>query len=264
MTSRWPSSNKQNGFTIPELLVVMVMTVMFSGLIMYFTIEYWRSLSSLQNDSETYVSRLTASDLLRNSLNESNGLIIQNSLADANTHVPDPANVGNDYWLPIHAVPKSIANGNDGSYAPVIYYRRPSIDASKNVIFNGPQPYEDQYILYLGGTGKKLYLRTIANPDAPANDRKTSCPSSLSNASCPADRLIAENVSSIDMRYFSRSGNPIDYQSITDPLSGDYIGPDYPAVEVVELNIHFFKKATIKGGKDTISQTVIRVALRNS
>ena len=39
----------QAGLTIPELIGVMVMTVMFSGLIFYFVSEYWGSLSTLQS-----------------------------------------------------------------------------------------------------------------------------------------------------------------------------------------------------------------------
>lgn len=255
--------NNQGGFTMPELIVAMVMTVMFTSLIMYFTIEYWRSLGTLQNDSETYVSRLTASDLLRDALNESSGLTNQAGIADPNAHAPDPAIGTNDFWLPIHAVPGTITNGGDGTYMPVLYFRRPSLDASKNIIYNGPQPYEDEFVLYMAGTDKKLMLRTLANASAIGNRADTTCPKSIATATCPADRLVAENVSSIDMRFFSRSGNLINYESIVDATTGDFIGPDYPAVEVVELSLRSTKKSTLKGGQDTSNQTVIRVALRN-
>ena len=55
----------------------------------------------------------------------------------------------------------------------------------------------------------------------------------------------------------------IDWTSITDPLTGAYIGPDFPSVEVVELTINLGRKAVIKGAQDTSNQTIVRVALRN-
>ena len=66
------------------------------------------------------------------------------------------------------------------------------------------------------------------------------------------------------MRYFSRSGNTIDYHSVTDSLTGEYIGPDFPVVEVVEFKIKLYKKSRLQGGQDTSNETVIRVALRSS
>ena len=254
----------QQGFTIPELLTVMVMTVMFSGLIMYFTFQFWSSLGTLQSDSETYVSRLNAGDLLRDALNESSGLVIQNSIADSNALAPDPAIATNDFWEPIHAVPGNIANGGSGTYTPVIYFRRPSIDTSKNIIYNGVQPYEDEFVLYMNGTTKQLLLRTLANSSATNNRAKTSCPKNIATATCPADRIVAESVASVDTRYFSRSGNLINHHSIVDSITGEYIGPDYPVVEVVELNLHLSKASVIKGGQNTSNQTVIRVAIRSS
>ena len=128
---------------------------------------------------------------------------------------------------------------------------------------NGTQPYENEYILYLDGTSKQLLMRSLANSSATNNATKTSCPAALASASCPADRIIADNIDSIDTRYFSRSGIGINHQSIVDPTTGSYIGPDFTSVEVVEFNLRIFKKSTLHGGADTSSQTVIRVALRN-
>lgn len=251
------------GFTLPELISVMVVTLIFSGLIMFFLFQSWSGTASLQNNLTTFTGRLNASDRIREYLNETTGLITQNSLPDNNTNAADPSNSSGNFWLPIHAVPGSIPVGSNGTYTPVIYFTQPALNASKDYIMNGEEPYENEYILYLDGTNKTLMLRTIANSLAPDNARRTSCPPNIASISCPADRTIAENISSVDTRYFSRSGNLIDYQSIVDPLTGEYIGPDFPAVEVVELTLHVFKKSTVHGGKDTINQTVIRVALRN-
>lgn len=252
------------GFTLVELISVLGVVTMFSGLIIYFAYSYWRSTATLENDLGTLVSRLTAGDILREAINESSGMINQNSLADSNATIADPLIPSGDYWTPIHAVPAVISNGGNGTHTPVAYFRRPSVNTAKNVILNGSQPYEDEYVLYMDGTTKQLLLRTIANSLAAGNRAATSCPKPLATASCPGDRIIADNVSAVETRYFSRAGLPINYQSSTDPLTGDYNGPDYSLVEVVEFNLKITKKSTLGGGQDTSNETIIRVALRSS
>jgi prepilin-type N-terminal cleavage/methylation domain-containing protein len=258
-------TNDQAGFTLPELLSVMVISLLFSGLILFFAFNYWRATATLDNDSQTFVGRLTAGDKLRDSLNAASNLIIQNSIPDSHTNSPDPAYASNEYWLPIHAVPGNTPMGATGSSTPLIYFQQPAVDAAKNFIMNGLQPYHNEYVLYLVGTSKRLLLRTLADTNAPSNAAVTSCPAAAATATCPADRIIAEDVASIDMRYFSRAGNIINHNSIIDTsvIPNAYIGPDFPSVEVVEFNLHNYRKSRLHGGTDTTNQTVIRVALRN-
>jgi hypothetical protein len=128
---------------------------------------------------------------------------------------------------------------------------------------NGTQPYEDEFILYTDGTSRKLFLRSLANPAASGSRLKTSC-TPPGTASCPADRAVAQDIASIDMRYFSRTGNLINYTSIVDPNTGQYIGPDFPAVEVVEFTLNITKKPIFQKTNATQNSTVIRIALRNS
>lgn len=254
------------GFTLPELVSVMVVSLLFSGLIIYFAFDYWRATATLDNDSQTLVGRLNAGDKLRDNLNAASNLVTQNSIPDSHTNNPDPAIASNYYWVPLHAVPGNTPVGASGTTTPLIYFQQPAIDGSKNFILNGSQPYLNEFVLYMDGTTKRLLLRTLANPSAVNNAAVTSCPPAVATASCPADKIIGEDVASIDMRYFSRSGNTIDYTSIVDTTvtPNAYIGPDFPSVEVVELNFHTSRKSRLGGGTDTSSQTVIRVALRNS
>lgn len=258
-----PDIQRQAGFTLVELLSVLAATVMFAGLIVYFAFNYWSSMATLENDLTSYVSRLDAGDILRDAINESSGLIIQNSIADANTHKPDPAIASGTFWLPIHAVPGVITN-TAGTFTPVTYFRAPSVDSSNNVILNGVQPYEDEFILYMNGTTGELRLRTLANSGAPGNVRLTTCPDNLKSASCPGDKRVASNVQSVETRYFSRSGNTINHQSVVDSLTGEYIGPDFPVVEVIEYKLKLYQKSRLQGGTDTSNETVIRVALRST
>jgi hypothetical protein len=249
---------------MPELIIAISITAMFSGLIMVFVFNAWRSLSTVQVSLDTFGVRLDADDTLRTRLSSSSGLIIQNSLADSHTNNPDPAIPSNLYWVPMHAVPGNITVGASGTTTPLIYFRSPSIDTSGNIVMNGTQPYEDEYVLYLDGSTRKMMLRTIANSSATNNKALTSCPLASASSSCPADRTIADHLDSVDIRYFSRSGNLIDWHSIYDPDIDDYAGPDFPTVEAVEFNLHLSENAAVNNSVNAVNQTVIRIALRNA
>jgi prepilin-type N-terminal cleavage/methylation domain-containing protein len=255
--------NIQSGFTIPELIVVMALTVMFSGLILSFSLDFWGSSTSLQNSSETLVGRQNVGDALRERFNTASSLLNQNSIPDLNTAVPEPSDLTGTHWQILHAVPGLATMPSPGTISPILYYASPSVDVSKNIIMNGVNPFYDEFVLYLDGTSKTLSARSLANPGTTDNRVKTSCPTSTVSATCPEDRILANNVSGVSLRYFSRSGNLLDWSSITDPDTGAFIGPDFSSVEVVELTINFRKKATVKGSADSISNTIVRVALRN-
>lgn len=258
-----PLNSTQSGFTVPELIVVMVLTVLFSGMVMSFSLDFWGSSTNLQNSSETLVGRQNVGDALRDRFNAASTLINQNSIPDVNTAVSDPSDLSGTHWQMRHAVPGLTSTPSPGTIAPLLYYAAPSIDTSKNIIMNGVSPFNDEYVLYLDGTSETLNVRSIANPSASNNRVKTSCPASAVSSTCPEDRTLANNVSGVSMRYFSRSGNLLDWNSVTDPETGASIGPDFSSVEVVELTINFRKKETIKGSGDSISNTIVRVALRN-
>jgi len=253
---------KSDGFTLVELLVVMVLTVMFSGLILTFFLDLWGSTATLENDSETFATREDAGDKLRESFNAATDLVTQNGIPDSHPMNGDPTDGTGTYWLKIHAIPGTTNMPTSGT-TPLIYFEAPSVTASKTFIMNGVQPYQDNFILYLNASTKSLMLRTLANPSASGNRATTSCPPSLATASCPADKTVATDISSVSTRYFSRSGNLLDWTSITDPLTGQYIGPDFPSVEVIELTLTLHRKSTLHGGTATNNQTIVRVAFRN-
>jgi len=254
----------QRGFTVVELLIVATVSGLLMGLIAPFSLRLWQQSSQLQASQASLVSRLNSGDFLRDALDSSSGMINQNDLQDNNVGVVDSSNGTGKYWIPLHAVPQTITMPASGSKAAVFYLDRPSIDTSKNIVMNGTLPYNDDVVLYLDGSTKQLLARTLANGSAANNRAKTTCPKSSATTSCPADAVLADNVLSITTRYFSRSGNTIDYTSIVDPNTGNYIGPDFPSVEVVELTIKFSQKATVHNSKTNLNQTVIRVALRNA
>lgn len=254
----------QKGISIAELMVVIVMTSFMVTLVSDFMINYWRYGYMLQSDEDTLGVRLNAGDILRDSVGTSSGLIMQNSISDSYPGVVDTSDPTNSHWEVIHAIPQNIPIGASGSITPVIYYRRPSVNTAGSYIMNGAQPYDDEYVLYLDGTTKSLKQRILANPNAVGDKVRTTCPAAHASSSCPADKTIATSVSSIDMRYFSRNGNTIDYTSITDPNTGLYAGPDFTAVEVVEFKLNLTQKPFLQQSNTTINNTIIRVALRNA
>ena len=255
---------RQRGITIVELLVVIVMTGLFTTLIMTFTIGYWRYGYLLQADLETLGTRLNAGDLLRSSIGPSSGLISQNSIPDTYPTNPDSSISSGQYWIPIHTIPGNKAIPAKGAYAALLYYRRPSISKTGGFIMNGLQPYEDEYVLYLDGTNKSLRLRSLANPNATNNKLQTSCPTAYVTSICPPDKIVATDLASIDMRYFSRTGSQMNYMSSVDLVSGAFNGPDFPAVEVVEFNLNLTKKPFLQTTNATSNSTIVRIALRNA
>jgi Tfp pilus assembly protein FimT len=255
-------SQDEAGFTVPELIIMIVVTAILTTFVIQFSLNFWSSSATLGNDSETLVTRLNAGDALRDALNPVSGLINQNSIGDSNAANPDTT-AGASYWTLLHAIPGTTTMPATGVTTPLFYYQAPSVNSSKNFIMNGTSSYQDEFVLYLNGTNKQLLLRNLINPAASGDRLKTSCPAALASISCPADRILATDVSSVGLRYFSRSGNTINYTSITDPVTGAYIGPDFTSVEVMEVTINFYVKSTLHGGRDTSNQVIVRVALRN-
>ena len=252
-----------HGTTLVELLVVISVSFAMMGLVTAFALDYWKNTTTISGDQATLVSRLNASTYLNTIIGQSTGFVIQNDLPDNNSGAPDPAIPSGKYWVPIHAIPVTTAMGVANTVKPLLYFRIPSTNNTKNLIFNGAIPYEDNVILYLDGSTKELRSRKVINSNATGNQSRTSCPPAVANNACPADAVISENVSAVALRYFSRSDNLIDYSSITDPATMQFIGPDYPSVEIVEVTIKYFKKAQLRNAVNSTSQTVIRVALRN-
>jgi prepilin-type N-terminal cleavage/methylation domain-containing protein len=254
----------EDGFSLPELLSVMVVSSLFAGLILYFGFSYWRYGFLLEADLDTYITRLNAGDYLREAVGGSTGLINQNSIPDANTLNADPLIGSGEYWDVIHAIPGNTTVGASGTTTPLLYFSRPSQNTTGAFIMNGTQPYRDEFVLYLNGSTKQLLARTIANPSATGNKLVTSCPPDLATSTCPADKVVARDIASVDMRYFSRSGNTLDFTSSTDAITGDYNGPDFSVTEVVEFTLNLTKKPIFQKTNATQNSTIVRIALRNS
>lgn len=250
------------GFTLVEVMIVTVVSGLMFGLVFTFFWEYWQYSEKAQADIDTFTTRLDLSDYIRETVGTASGLMTQNAISDPNANVPDSGGAGNNYWIPIHSVPET--KTTSASDQPLLYFRRFSQTGSKSFIFNGLNPYEDEYVMYLSSTGE-LRIRTLPNPSASGNAIMRSCPAAVATSSCPSDKVLITDVSSIAVRYFSRAGSLIDYTPQLDPDTGQMIaGPDFPFVEVLEYTINISKKAFTQSTNTTQSSTVVRVALRNT
>ncbi|HSX43779.1 MAG TPA: hypothetical protein VLF87_03765 [Patescibacteria group bacterium] len=252
----------ESGFTLVELISVIAASALFVALILDFGINYWRYSSLLESDLDTFVSRLDTQDVVRDSIGTTTGLINQNSIPDTHANNPDPT-AGANYWVTEHAVPGNFSAASNTT-TPLVYYRRVSVTSSNSLAMNGTQPYEDEFVMYIDGSKKQLLLRTLANPNVTNNKVRTSCPPASATSTCPADKVLMDSLASIDVTYYSRSGNTLNWQSVYNTSTNTYIGPDFPLVEAVQYTFHIQKKTLFQKSTSTINDTVVRIALRNT
>lgn len=264
------------GFSLVELITVIVLTALLSGIILQFSLSYMRYSSIVQSDSSAFVERLNASDYLRENLGMSTGLLSQNSIEDPSALVPD---YDSHHWAVLYPLGgTSTSFGNSSSTTPLMYYSEFSKDTSGSLTTFGTTYYQDEYILYHDGPSQQLRVRTLANPNVTNNRRKTTCTPASATASCPADKVLINNITSVKIRYFSRAGIELSITNHGVDGAGNGVSPcpnpTYPytvcdgatfsLVEVVELTLNLKTQPIGTHGVTTKSATVIRVALRNT
>lgn len=269
--------HKQNGFTIVEMLIVIIMTSIMSIIIFSLGYQYLKQAASLSARSNFYMDRLNVADYLRQNIGMSTGLINQNSLDDPNALVPDPADVSGTSWALIHSIPGSFGNPTD--ITPIVYYSQDALASDRTAIMNGTTAYQNEFIMYHHGPTSELRLRSLANPAAVGNVTKTTCTIAVSG--CDKDKVLLSGVQTVEMRYFSRSGEDIDFRSSCDPdvyycagttpaeclQTSPYTGCnglDFSQVEVAQFKLKVRKAIESDVNNSIYNSTIIRIALRNA
>lgn len=265
--------NLEQGFTLVEMMTVSVITGILVAMIFAFTVTYLQNASLSQSDNIAFVDRMNVSDYLRENIGISSGLMGQPRIADS--HVPDGLkdSSNSQYWREIYPVKDLQINASAADINPILYFRQFAHNSSGEMVTNGSEKYNDNYVLYLQRDGK-LRVRTIANPNVPDNRLKSTCPDDQVTSDCPADKTLMEDVDWIKPRYFSRSGLVVDHTSIDadnnspctspPPDYDDCAGGEFPIAEVMELTIHISKRPDALHKNATQSSTIVRVALRNA
>jgi type II secretory pathway pseudopilin PulG len=168
--------SSQAGFTLAELnmsiLLISIITLSILGIFTNFLVTTTRNNVSLDMAVDSQSLLRSAAEELR----YGGGVRQTNTITDAN------APTGG--W-------------NTSNTTFVIIVAIPALDASDEYIINPDTgyPYLNELVYYKQGS--TLMKRALAHPSATGNTLKTSCPAVSANASCPADRKLAENVSAM-------------------------------------------------------------------
>lgn len=267
----------QDGFSLVEMLIVVIMTSVLSLIIFGMGFQYIKQAASLTAKSNFYADRLNVSDYLRQNVGLSTGLLNQNSIIDATTRTPDPADGTNTHWSKLHAIPGSF--GSPTTITPIIYYSQDALRSDGTAIMNGASAYQNEFILYHDGPSSELRIRSLANPSAAQNKTHTTC--TTATPTCQKDKVLLSGVQTVEMRYFSRSGDDIDFRSSCDPVvfycagntpigcnqAAPYDGCnglDFSQVEVAQFKLKVKKVIESDANHSIYSSTIIRVALRNA
>lgn len=183
--------NNQSGFTLVELIISMVVLTVVSAAVVSFTVSKTiqtardSTRADLLNDAQIGLDRM-ANDIRLSSKADNT-----NRWADVNGPIS-----GNSYsWQ---------------SSSNTLVLASSAQDSNGNILFDDKADYittKNNFIYFLqNGT---LYKRTLAAP-ATGNSAVTSCPSANASASCPADKTILTNVSSLTILYYDTLNQQVD------------------------------------------------------
>lgn len=168
--------NQENGFTITELVVTLVVfgiiiTTLGSVFFNYMA-AITRTNVSVEMTNDSQVLLRTIAEELRYGA----GVRQTNTITDANA--------------PTGGWNTSVSNF-------VIITAVPALDHSRNYIIDSStgSPYINELVYYKDGS--KLLKRVLAHPDAFDNSLTTTCPPASATTSCPADRTLVENLSNM-------------------------------------------------------------------
>jgi prepilin-type N-terminal cleavage/methylation domain-containing protein len=186
------SKHSQAGFTLVELLVVMIVMGILSLTLANFITDWLQASSLAQARTNLLINAEYGLDSMTNDVQLSGS-------ADQNNRWADPNAPGGQFgWT---------------SNSQTLVLAEIATDKNNNVIFSDPAKYitqKDNQIYYLSGS--TLYRRTITSSSA--NDAAvTTCPPADATSSCPADKTVATGVTSWSVSYYDAN------EALVDPTS---------------------------------------------
>lgn len=175
--------NKTSGFTLIELLIVITVTAILSTALLGASLNYY---ALITRNNASIDMTASSQNLLRTtveSLRFGDGVRQSNTISDPNA-------------------PSGGWSTSDTNF--VIIIASPALDSSHNYIIDPGtgSPYMNELVYYKSGSS--LLERTLANPGATGDTLKTSCPASLATSSCPADKDLADFVTSMTFTLYDQ------------------------------------------------------------
>jgi prepilin-type N-terminal cleavage/methylation domain-containing protein len=187
----------KNGFTLVELIVVLLIMSVLSIVLMNFVAD-WLQVSS---EAQAEVNLTSTAQLALDKV--TNDIMLSGSV-DATNRWPDPNGPGgNEYgWT---------------SNAQTLILAKVAINSSGQPIFTDSSDYvtlKDDEVYFLSGT--TLYRRTLASGQT-GDIAVTTCPQSDASSSCPPDNVVATGVTGWSVSYYGINGDvvsPADARSV--------------------------------------------------
>lgn len=183
--------NSQSGFTLVELIISMTVLTVVSAAVVSFTVSKTIQTARDATRADLLNNAQIGLDRMANDIRLSSKADDSNRWADTNGPIS-----GNSYsWQ---------------SNSSTLILASSAQDSSGNILFDDKADYittKNNLIYYLkDGT---LYKRVLAAP-ATGNSAITTCPPASATASCPADKTILTNVSSLTVLYYDTLNQQVD------------------------------------------------------
>lgn len=178
------SSNREDGFTIVELITAITVASVMVGVLFVVTFRFFANAIQSQQTAELALESQTLLSQMTEDLRLGAGVRSANQLPDSNQ--------------PSGGWAASDANN-------VFIITTPAITTSRDIIYdaNTGFPYENEIIYFV--SNKTMYKRSLRNTAATGNSVTTSCPSAQVTASCPEDRIFSTNVDNITYTLYDAS-----------------------------------------------------------
>ena len=208
--------HRESGFTLLELLVVMLVMGVLSLMLANF-IATWLQEQGLQQARANLL--YSAEDALDTTTTD----IMLSGSVDATNRWPDPNGPGGQQY-----------GWQSGSQTLIL--AKVATDSSGNPIFVDTANYitqKDDEIYFLSGT--TLYRRTLKS-DSSNDAAVTTCPASDATSTCPPDTVIATGVTNWSVSYFDandQSVSPANARSVqvsitlTEPYGSQTVSASY-------------------------------------
>lgn len=184
------------GVSMVELILTISIVSIMSIVVMNFMVN-WLQQNAI---SETRSALLADA---QNAIDQMGDAIRLSSAADQNNRWPDENAPGNQFGWESDADTLVLASAVENQAGEIVFSDPSNYTSEKN---------NQIYYLQSG----VLYRRVLAAP-VDGNKLVTTCPANLASSSCPADRVLAKNVQSFNVKYFSGENqevSPTDARSI--------------------------------------------------